>query len=214
MIDIKLFVRNLIHNKLYFAITVLGFAIALTFVLVLSVYIRQELSVDQFHQNKDRIYRVVDEEGSYWGAVIGSELQSKYPEIECYTRYYNQNYMVEIPHQEKILMQTALIDSSFFRMFSFPLIKGDPATVLLDKNNIVLTRSFAHKVYGSEDILGKEIVINGKHRLIVTGVMEDLPYNTHFGLQKDLSVSVYWQIFGKCHGYWKKTVIVLSDYIS
>ena len=50
MIDIKLFVRNLIHNKLYFAITVLGFAIALTFVLVLSVYIRQELSVDQFHQ--------------------------------------------------------------------------------------------------------------------------------------------------------------------
>jgi len=115
MIDIKLFVRNLIHNKLYFAITVLGFAIALTFVLVLSVYIRQELSVDQFHQNKDRIYRVVDEEGSYWGAVIGSELQSKYPEIECYTRYYNQNYMVEIPHQEKILMQTALIDSSFFR---------------------------------------------------------------------------------------------------
>ena len=100
MIDIKLFVRNLIHNKLYFAITVLGFAIALTFVLVLSVYIRQELSVDQFHQNKDRIYRVVDEEGSYWGAVIGSELQSKYPEI---------------PHQEKILMQTALIDSSFFR---------------------------------------------------------------------------------------------------
>ena len=97
MIDIKLFVRNLIHNKLYFAITVLGFAIALTFVLVLSVYIRQELSVDQFHQNKDRIYRVVDEEGSYWGAVIGSELQSKYPEIECYTRYYNQNYMVEIP---------------------------------------------------------------------------------------------------------------------
>ncbi len=90
MIDIKLFVRNLIHNKLYFAITVLGFAIALTFVLVLSVYIRQELSVDQFHQNKDRIYRVVDEEGSYWGAVIGSELQSKYPEIECYTRYYNQ----------------------------------------------------------------------------------------------------------------------------
>ena len=92
MIDIKLFVRNLIHNKLYFAITVLGFAIALTFVLVLSVYIRQELSVDQFHQN---------EEGSYWGAVIGSELQSKYPEIECYTRYYNQNYMVEIPHQEK-----------------------------------------------------------------------------------------------------------------
>ena len=81
MIDIKLFVRNLIHNKLYFAITVLGFAIALTFVLVLSVYIRQELSVDQFHQNKDRIYRVVDEEGSYWGAVIGSELQSKYPEI-------------------------------------------------------------------------------------------------------------------------------------
>ena len=115
MIDIKLFVRNLIHNKLYFAITVLGFAIALTFVLVLSVYIRQELSVDQFHQNKDRIYRVVDEEGSYWGAVIGSELQSKYPEIECYTRYYNKNYMVEIPHQEKILMQTALIDSSFSR---------------------------------------------------------------------------------------------------
>ena len=62
------------------------------------------------------------------------------------------------------------------------MIKGDPATVLLDKNNIVLTRSFAHKVYGSEDILGKEIVINGKHRLIVTGVMEDLPYNTHFGV--------------------------------
>ena len=128
---------------------------------------------------------MVDEEGSYWGAVIGSELQSKYPEIECYTRYYNQNYMVEIPHQEKILMQTALIDSSFFRMFSFPLIKGDPATVLLDKNNIVLTRSFAHKVYGSEDILGKEeIKISYKKRVQIFLKIKQLPREQNNSLEQ------------------------------
>ena len=62
-LDLKVFVRSLIRNKLYSVITIIGFAISLTFVLLLSVYIRQELSVDQFHQNKDRIYRVVDEEG-------------------------------------------------------------------------------------------------------------------------------------------------------
>lgn len=177
--NLNLFFRNLWRNKLYTGIIVLGFALALTFVILLGAYIRQELSVDRFHANKDRIFRAVRDNGSFFGPPIGSNLQNRYPEIECYTRLYKNYGSVENLQHEKIGFKFLMVDSAFFRMFSFRLLEGDPAEVLKTNNSAVLTRSYANRLYGDGEAVGKELVYGG-FKMIVTGVMEDFPENTHF----------------------------------
>ena len=114
MSDLKLFIQNLWRNKLYSVVTVLGFGMALMFVILLSTYIRQEFSVDEFHVNKDRIYRAVSEQGSYFGPLIGEQLKNKYPEIEFYTRVYENAILIDNNKQEKIIGQVMLVDFTFF----------------------------------------------------------------------------------------------------
>lgn len=178
--NINLFFRNLCRNKLYTGITVWGFAFSLTFVILLGAYIRQELSVDQFHKNKDRIFRAVNEIQSGFGTLIGGELQNKYPEIECYTRLHENSGFIENLQHEKVTFNFLMVDSTFFRMFSFRLLEGEPAEVLKGRNSVVLTRSYARKLFGDEEVIGKEVNINGNFKLIITGIMEDMPDNTHF----------------------------------
>lgn len=178
--NLKVFLRTLVRDKLYTGITVFGFALSLTFVILLSIYIQQELSVDQFHRNKDRIFRAVNEDRSSFGTLIGGELQSKYPEIECYTRLFQNSTFVENSQKEKVNFNFLLADSTFFKMFSFRLLEGMPGEVLKTRNSVVLTRSYARKLFGSEDIMGKEITCEGDLKLVVTGIMEDIPENTHF----------------------------------
>lgn len=178
--NLNLFFRNLLRNKLYTGIIVFGFALSLTFVILLGAYIRQELSVDQFHVNKGRVFRAVNERSSSFGPTIGNYLQHTYPEVECYTRLYETSESVENLQHEQVVFNFLMADSMFFRMFSFRLLEGEPAEVLKITNSVVLTRSYARKLFGDEEAVGKEVVCNGNHKLIVTGVMEDLPENTHF----------------------------------
>ena len=179
MSALKLFIRNLWRNKLYSVVTVLGFGMALMFVILLSTYIRQEFSVDEFHVNKDRIYRAVSGQGSYFGPLIGEQLKNKYPEIECYTRVYENAILIDNDKQEKIIGQVMLVDSTFFKMFSFSLLDGNAAELLTTHNRVVLTRAYALKIFGKEDVVG-ETLINEGRSLIVSGVVEDIPDNTHF----------------------------------
>lgn len=181
MTDLKVFFRTLWRSKLYTCITVFGFAFSLTFVILLGAYIRQELSVDQFHVNKDRIFRAVNEDQSNFGTLIGSELQSKYPEIECYTRLSENSAFIENLQHEKINFNFLLVDSTFFRMFSFRLVEGNPEELLKIRNSVVLTRSYARKLFGKEEeAIGKGVDCDGRFKLLVCGIMEDMPENTHF----------------------------------
>lgn len=179
MSDLKLFVRNLWRNRLYSVVTVLGFGMALMFVILLSAYIRQELSVDEFHVNKDRIYRAENSMGSRFGALIGQQLKNKYPEIQCYTRLYEYPLLIENDKREKNACQGMLVDSTFFKMFSFPLLYGNIEEVLPTRNSVVLTRSYALKVFGEEAVVGKTLTTDD-YSLLVSGVVEDIPDNTHF----------------------------------
>lgn len=180
IIDIKMFSRTLLHSKLYTAVTVLGFALSLTFVILLSIYIQQELSVDQFHEKKNRIFRVTDEFQAGFGATIGGDLQAKYPEIESYTRLTVQSGYIENIRKEKISSYLLAADSTFFTMFSFPLLEGNPQDALRTKNSIVITRSYARRLFDNQSAMGQEILFSKKFRLQVTGIIEDMPDNTHF----------------------------------
>ncbi|RHV95685.1 hypothetical protein DXA95_06295 [Odoribacter sp. OF09-27XD] len=178
--DVKLFVRNLFRNKLYSGITVLGFAMALTFVVLLTVYIRQELSVDVFHAHKDRIVRLASEKGSGYSGPMAAMLKEQFPEVEDYCLFMtNKDGLAAVSPTEKIRYTYAYVSPSFFQMFSFPLVQGNPDEVLQGRHSMVISQALAHKLYGNESPVGKEIKIAGV-TVPITGIMADMPENTHF----------------------------------
>ncbi len=185
MNSIKSYLRHLLKNKLYTTVTVLGFAFSLTFILMLSVYLKNELSVDDFHKNKDRIFRIENEEVTF-SPPIAEDLKNSIPEIEDYTRTLHGSGRINISSGQKTKLSYLGVDAAFFEMFSFPLIKGTPKEVLRTTNSIVLSESMAIKLFGSIDIVGKSVFLETDHKFIVTGVMEDFPENTHFLAQDAL----------------------------
>jgi len=178
--NLKSFIKHLLNNKLYTLIIVFGFAISLMFVILLSVYVKKELSVDGFHEKKDRIYRLIHSDYSGLAPPVGERLLMNYPEVESYTRMYRNSNVIDISEDEKIRINYLLADSAFFTMFSFPLLEGDPKHVLATRHGIVLTRSFALNAFGDESPIGREVSFRPELRFTVTGIMEDLPLNTHF----------------------------------
>ena len=177
--SLKMFIKYLAKNRLYTFVTLSGFAVSLMFVLLLSVYIKEELSVDQFHTNKDWIYRLINENYSSFGAPTGAYIKNQFPEVEAYTRLYQSNWNATFLENRKERVNFTLADSAFFTMFSFKLEAGDPAGVLATKNSALLSSSFARKIFGNENPMGKTFSID-KINFTISGIFEDIPGNTHF----------------------------------
>ena len=182
---IKSYLRHLIKNKLYTAVTVIGFAISLTFILVLSVYIGNELSVDEFHTNKERIYRLENESVDF-SPPIAVDLKNSIPEIEEFTRALEGDGRINIGEGQKLKISYLGVDASFFDIFSFPLLRGKSDETLQTANSIVLSKSMATKLFGSIDVVGRSVFLDTEHKFLVTGIMEDFPENTHFRYQDAL----------------------------
>ena len=116
------------------------------------MYIQQELSVDDFHENKERIFRMTGEEGATWGACVGDQLQSVFPEIEAYTRIYKSySAYAEGRSGGKLPLRVLYVDTTFWNMFTFPLIEGRHFNARIE---IVLSVSFARMIFGEESPLG------------------------------------------------------------
>ena len=181
---------------MYTAITVLGFAVSITFILLLSVYIRHELSVDDFHTKKDRIYRLENETVDF-SPPIAVDLKNSIPVIEDFTRVYNELGRISVTDGQKVKFDYLGVDASFFDIFSFPLLKGKPKDVLQTANGIVLSQSTALKLFGTADPIGKTVFINTNNKFMVTGIMEDFPENTHFAKQDALvNLVAFKEIYG------------------
>lgn len=174
-----MFLRYLLRNRLYTFVTISGFAASLMFVLLLSIYIKQELSVDEFHANKNRIYRLVRDNGSSFAPPIGSFIQDQFPEVECYTRIFQNSWNSTFHEKQQEQVEYMLADSSFFTMFSFKLKEGDPKQVLALKNSAVLSSTFARKIFGKDNPIGNTFSIN-KISFTISGIFEEMPENTHF----------------------------------
>ena len=196
MTSIKSYLRHLVKNKLYTVVTVVGFAISLTFILLLTVYIQNELAVDDFHVNKERIYRLENESVDF-SPPIAVDLKNSIPEIENFTRALESDGMINISGEQKLKVSYLGVDASFFDIFSFQLLKGSSSDVLQAANSIVLSKSMAVKLFGSIEVVGKTIFMNTEHEFIVSGVMEDFPENTHFMPQDALvNLKAYQQLWG------------------
>lgn len=160
----KSFFTFLSRNKIYTGINIFGFAVSMMFVILLGLYLQKEYTVDSFHENKDRIYRLEHEEGTWYSAALPAYLESRYPEIEATTRVFYQGIDVESGGAERERYREAglFVDASFFQIFSFPFTEGNPAAAMPARDDVVLTESFARKLFGDTPATGKTVKINDR----------------------------------------------------
>lgn len=175
----KLMFRNLRRNKLHSIINIFGLAIAVTFVLVLSAYVSNETSVDSFHENKARIYRVHGDNIETFAPPYGQYILDNISEAESYTRVFSQNGTVSYKDLKLGSGNCLLVDSAFFTMFSYPLVVGDSHQLLSAKENVVLSESFAKIVFRDKNPIGESIEFSGS-QFTVSGIFKDFKDDTHF----------------------------------
>ena len=183
--DFRAFLNFLGRNKLYTAINIFGFSISLMFVILLVTYTRQEYAVDQFHSNKERIFRLCDETDACFAPLIGRDLKDRYPEIETYVRLFATDE-VATAGERHFKAKMLLSDPDFFRMFSFQLVEGDTAQVLRSKNGVLLSESFARKLFSEGNYLNKTVTIKGES-VPVTGILR--PFGNSQFLTPDVMLS-------------------------
>lgn len=185
------------RNKVFTSINLAGLAIGLTVCFLALLYVNFELSYDIFHEKASRIYRVTTDMETPTGVTyhsssgpMASALQTSFPEIEQTTRVFLDYFIVSKEHDPKSYseVEVAYVDSTFFSVFSFPLLSGNKKTMLIDPFSIVLSQEASKRYFGNEDPIGKTLLLDGKLPALVTGVMKDIPTNSH--IQPDILISM------------------------
>lgn len=189
---IKISYRNLLKNKVYAAINILGLSVGIASVMLIAIYVNYETSYDKFYEDSERVHRVALER-VYPGRVktfgtssimLAPTLNENYPQVEKATRlhrlFFNNELSVTIEDNNESFIETRFMfaDSSFFQVFSHEFISGNPATALDNVNSVVLTESTAIKYFGTSDALNKTINVSGSP-VQVSAVIKDIPANSH-----------------------------------
>ncbi len=191
---LKVAVRNLLKHKGYTFINILGLAVGIAASVLIFIYITHEMSYDKFHENADRTYRITADWSNNGDSrihqlgtpyILAQTIREKYPQVESITQLSGPVGDLILRYRDNAFKETDAFcaEPSFFDVFSFPLIKGNPETSLRDPNMLVLTQSLAKKYFGDEDPMGKTIEVQASGDKLffqVTGVMEDIPENSHF----------------------------------
>ena len=197
---LKIALRNFLKHKGFSFINVFGLAVGIACCLLILLFVVDELSYDRYHEKSDRIYRAGlfgfisgnEFHGVVTAAPMAQTLVDEYPEVEAATRARNFGFPV-FRYEDKVFSEEKVfwVDPSFFDVFTVTFIQGDPKTALDNPVTIVLTRSMAKKYFGEEDPLGKTINADQRRDYLVTGVVEDVPKNSHFHYDFLASLSTY-----------------------
>ena len=182
--------RNLLRYKGYSAINVLGLAIGIACCVLIMLYVQDELSYDQHHEKNDRIYRLAESavvagrsiEAAVTPPPWAPVLAKDYPEIEQITRIKPPNSRWLIRYQQNRFYEKNFVfaDSSVFDIFTIPLVQGNARSALAEPHTVVLSESMADKYFGDDNPIGKVITGDDLYKFTITGVMRDLPKNSHF----------------------------------
>ena len=184
--------RNLWRHRGYTLINIFGLTIGLASTIFILLYVVNEMSYDRFHEKSDRIYRIwisgsmpaTEMRHAVSSPPMAEALLNDYPEVEQAVRLRQAGGWI-VKQGDRIFNETddefIFADSTFFDVFSFKLLKGDPRTCLTEPRSIVLTEEYAAKYFGDEDPMGQTLKIEQDTNLsVITGVMEDFPQNSHF----------------------------------
>jgi putative ABC transport system permease protein len=181
----KIALRCLYNQRVYSAINVLGLSVGLASFLFIVLFVRHELSYDKFHPEADRLYRVginFDNGDRYWASNqyhLVPALKENFPAIEVAGRMLVANIPVRRDAEVYNEAGFRLIDPEIFQLFAFTWLKGDPAQALATPFTLVLTESAARRYFGNADPMGQSLEVNNQAPMTVTGVITDLPGNTH-----------------------------------
>jgi putative ABC transport system permease protein len=191
--------RNLIRQKGYSIINILGLSLGLAAAIAILLVVRYELSFESSHLNAEHIYRInsrttlggTANELAVSPAALAPALRESIPGLEGVTRVAD-NGQLGIELDNRILYTeegAAMVDPDFLRMFTMPLISGNPETALDDPNSILLTEAYARKVFGTLPEVGKQIVLSDGESYKLTGLLKDPPSNTMFNNEMYLSIA-------------------------
>lgn len=181
--------RNLLHNKIFSAIKILGLSLGLTVCMLIFLYTKDEISYDRFHANSTRLYRItmttqIDDNPSHTGgftnSALGESLAKDIPGIQQFVRMNNAGVTVK-KNNDSLPEHSLLVDDNFFTVFSFQLAEGDKKTALTAPSSVVLSKNMAKKYFGSGEAIGKTLQIKRDkafENYKVTAIAENLPQNS------------------------------------
>jgi len=201
-------IRNILKHFNYSLLNIIGLAIGISSFLFILIYVTDELKYDRFHDNHKQIYRInrlynsndIHEDAATLSFPFGPALAEDYPDmVKTVVRFfdfqvsellfeYRKDSTEVIKYNEEWFY---LADSTVFEMFNFPLLEGDPSTVLDEPNAVVLSESTAERYFGDEPAVGKTLFIEEQGQVEVVGIMKDLPSQSHFKIDILGSMSTY-----------------------
>ncbi|WP_321370070.1 ABC transporter permease [uncultured Draconibacterium sp.] len=213
---LKISLQRAIKHPVYSVINIIGLTIGLACFILVMLWVKNELSYDQFHQNSNQLYRIAftnktrEYFGYYQTGTLAAYLKNEFPEItestsfntsECKVAYENLGFECK----------GSYADAGFFNMFSFPFIHGNKATSLSQPNSAVITETLSKKLFGDEDPVGKLVKVNEYQKCTVTGVISDLPQNTsmQFDLLMPFSDTQEWM--RTWNSKWTMTYVMLQE---
>ena len=184
---LRIALRNLWKSKTFSIINIIGLSVGLTCCLLIGLYIQHETSYDNFQQNGDRIVRVImdysigggSQKGNFTSTKVAPAFKKNFPEVVASARMSDPDIIVK--YKDKLFTETNAMyaDSTFLQLFSFKLIKGNPATALSGPYAVVFTQQTAEKYFGNEDPIGKTVYIGSAAQPYqVTGIIEEAPSNS------------------------------------
>ena len=225
----KITYRNLLKNKVFSAVNILGLAIGMAACLFIFEYVHFESSYDTFHKQAADIYRVnISYSGSFANLsrsstnhpAVGPAMKAEIPGVKDYARVVNVSLFLSASavsytdaRSNKVMFNESkiyLADASFLTMFSFPFIKGDAASALSRGQTTVISKAMAAKYFGKEEPIGKILNFNGHLPLTVTGVFEDVPENSHIKFDMLISFKTVGENFGLDNWGWPEFYTYVS----
>jgi len=180
--------RSILKDRFYAFLNIFGLAIGLASVILIFLYLKDELSYDKYNANSERIYRLesqffIDNKEDVFAVTqipLGPTLKDEYPEIEEQCRFLGRPGLYFIKGEDKFKEDSLMFtDSTVFSIFTVPLIAGDPQKALTEPNTIAISSSIARKYFGKTDVLGEVLKTVDNNQYTITAVFKDLPSNTH-----------------------------------
>jgi putative ABC transport system permease protein len=206
---LKSALRNIKRQKGYSLITIAGLFIGITCFVLISLYVQYEFSYDRFHENAQNIYRmIVDTRETYMGksqvtvtpAPLASAMQGEFPEVLKATKVESERVVMKYGEHRFSENRIYYVDPAFLDIFNFPLLAGNPKTALNKPNCLLVSKDMAEKYFGQENPVGKTIDVDKKDYQI-TGVLENIPGNTHFRFDFLASFSSLVELYGRDRVY-------------
>lgn len=202
--NLKIALRLLMKQRFYAFINIFGLTTALACCLLMGLYIQQELTYDRYHQNADRIHRVVFDNYLDLGAYatlplpIAPALKADYPEIKRCARIAGAFESIVKQEQNRFFERLTFVDNDLPQLFTMPFVAGNPQTALAEPNQVILSESYAKKYFGESNPIGKtlEVGTSGSLNATVTGVFKDFPANSHIRFDLGLSFATFDKVYG------------------